>query len=85
MLYLNDIPELLLATEFKTSMSIKASLEGPTLCKRRENSELNTTAKYMKAEILFVEDRVELAVPTQSRPTKIQNRELGVADRGSFK
>lgn len=39
----------------------------------------------MKAEILFVEDRVELAVPTQSRPTKIQNRELGVADGGSFK
>lgn len=27
MLYLNDIPELLLAIEFKTSMSVKASLE----------------------------------------------------------
>lgn len=50
-----------------------------------ENLELNTTAKYMKAEILFVEGRVELAVPTQSRPTKIQNRQLGVGDGGSFK
>lgn len=39
----------------------------------------------MKAEILFVEDRVELAVPTQSRPTKIQNRALGVGDGGSLK
>lgn len=39
----------------------------------------------MKAEISLVEDRVEPTVPTQSRPTKIQNRGLGVEGGGSLK